>query len=589
MPVLASTRLRLDADLSAGGVDDPRRVGHQRERGKQRRDVDRPVSGRFSMTLSKRRNGRFPSARRVGDLQRQVRASTGMSMPSSGTRQAERRRHPAVRTGGRVESGDLEVLHLDRQAASCGEVDVDVVGGHRREQSVQRFRVERDVDAGEDRAQPSIAASERTIAARRAFIGASIQGVTRGCTRRLRDRRPCVILPRSCRRLPPSCSPPAAVLPPNSAPLPSPAEAEAILAEVRTPGAAAVLVNVWATWCAPCREEFPDLLHVARELAPKGLRLVLVSVDFAGARRRRATFLTSQGVDFPTFVRTGKDEAFVDGLEQPVVRGDPRDVRLRRRRQARPVLGGEGQLPRHQETGARSARNQGETMIRKTLLATALIASFAASAGARRRPLPIGASIPMADVKMKNVDGTEQTLAAVKKPAGTLVVFTCNHCPFAKRWESRIVELGNAYAAKGIGVIAVNANDPKVAEEDVVRRDAAAREGARHAVPLRRRRDIERRARASARRKTPEAFLFDKDGKLVYHGTIDDNGEDASKVEKPYLKDALEAVLAGTGCGREGDEIDRLQDQVPLVMSEPVYGLNPSRFRCLQAWLRLSL
>lgn len=107
----------------------------------------------------------------------------------------------------------------------------------------------------------------------------------------------------------------AAVAPSNLAPLPSPAEAGAILAEVKRPGAAAVLVNVWATWCAPCREEFPDLLHVARELAPKGLRLVLVSVDFAGEEEETRTFLSSQGVDFPTFVRTGKDEAFVDGLD----------------------------------------------------------------------------------------------------------------------------------------------------------------------------------------------------------------------------------------------------------------------------------
>jgi thiol-disulfide isomerase/thioredoxin len=107
----------------------------------------------------------------------------------------------------------------------------------------------------------------------------------------------------------------AAVVPANPAPVPSPAGADTILAEVRRPGAGAVLVNVWATWCSPCREEFPDLLHVARELEPKGLRLVLVSVDFAGAEEATTTFLTSQGVDFPTFVRTGKDETFVNGLE----------------------------------------------------------------------------------------------------------------------------------------------------------------------------------------------------------------------------------------------------------------------------------
>jgi len=99
------------------------------------------------------------------------------------------------------------------------------------------------------------------------------------------------------------------------APMPTPSVAGRVLDEVRKPGAGAVLVNVWASWCAPCREEFPDLLHVARDLAPKGLRLVLVSVDFPGSEEETRKFLTTQGVDFPTFVRTGKDETFVNELE----------------------------------------------------------------------------------------------------------------------------------------------------------------------------------------------------------------------------------------------------------------------------------
>jgi hypothetical protein len=52
-------------------------------------------------------------------------------------------------------------------------------------------------------------------------------------------------------------------------------------------------------------------------------------------------------------------------------------------------------------------------------------------------------------------------------------------------------------------------------------------------------------ARAYAATQTPEAFVFDKDGKLVYHGTIDDNHEEPGKVSKRYLKDALEAVSTG--------------------------------------------
>jgi thiol-disulfide isomerase/thioredoxin len=107
-----------------------------------------------------------------------------------------------------------------------------------------------------------------------------------------------------------------ALVPATVAPAPRPTNAGGVLDEIRKPGASAVLVNVWASWCSPCREEFPDLLHVARELAPKGLRTVLVSVDFPGSEDDTTKFLSSEGVDFPTYIRTGNDEAFVNGLER---------------------------------------------------------------------------------------------------------------------------------------------------------------------------------------------------------------------------------------------------------------------------------
>ncbi len=183
-------------------------------------------------------------------------------------------------------------------------------------------------------------------------------------------------------------------------------------------------------------------------------------------------------------------------------------------------------------------------MTLRTRLAIPVILSLAVSAAAAGGALPIGASMPMKDVKMKNVDGTERTIADVKKPAGTLVVFTCNHCPYAKMWETRIVELGNTYAEKGVGVIAINANDPKVAEDDGfdVMQQRAKDRGMQFPYVVDATSNI---ARAFGATKTPEAFLFDKEGKLVYHGAIDDNGQEPSKVEKEYLKNALDAVLGG--------------------------------------------
>jgi thiol-disulfide isomerase/thioredoxin len=100
------------------------------------------------------------------------------------------------------------------------------------------------------------------------------------------------------------------------APAPLPADSKAVMGEVHRPGASAVVLNVWATWCQPCRQEFPDLIKVARELAPKGLRLVLVSADMSDATNDVKEFLTEQGVDFPTFIQAENDQAFIDGLDR---------------------------------------------------------------------------------------------------------------------------------------------------------------------------------------------------------------------------------------------------------------------------------
>ena len=182
-------------------------------------------------------------------------------------------------------------------------------------------------------------------------------------------------------------------------------------------------------------------------------------------------------------------------------------------------------------------------MIRHALFVAPLVAALAA-APSFADALAIGSPAPMTDAKMKNVDGKDVSIADVRGSAGTLVVFTCNHCPFAKAWESRIVALGNTYRAKGVGVIAVNANDPSVAPEDGydVMKQRAQDKGMQFPYVVDATSNV---ARAFGASRTPEAFLFDKNGKLVYHGAIDDNKEDATKVDNPYLKNALDAVVAG--------------------------------------------
>ena len=158
--------------------------------------------------------------------------------------------------------------------------------------------------------------------------------------------------------------------------------------------------------------------------------------------------------------------------------------------------------------------------------------------------LDLGATAPKADVKMKSVDGKEVSLAEIAGKQGTLVIFTCNHCPWAKAWQDRIAKLGNDYAKRGVGVIAINANDPKANADDGYDGMVARAKALNLQFPY----VVDSRsvvAKAFGAERTPEAFVFDAQGKLVYHGTIDDNAENADQVKQAYLANALEAVATG--------------------------------------------
>jgi peroxiredoxin len=183
--------------------------------------------------------------------------------------------------------------------------------------------------------------------------------------------------------------------------------------------------------------------------------------------------------------------------------------------------------------------------MKTTTLALAFVLLANAAFAQETKPLALGALAPVATSKLKNpADGKTVTIAEAKGTKGTLVVFTANNCPFAKAWEGRIVELANGYSKKGIGVLLINANDPTTAKNDTAELVKARHQERAMQVPY----VIDENqvvARAFGATVTPEAFLFDKAGKLVYHGTVDDNHKEPEKVTKRYLKDALDAVSAG--------------------------------------------
>jgi len=150
----------------------------------------------------------------------------------------------------------------------------------------------------------------------------------------------------------------------------------------------------------------------------------------------------------------------------------------------------------------------------------------------------------VAQVKMLGVDGKEVSLAQLMGEKGLLVIFSCNHCPWVKAWQGRMVALGNEYAKKGVGVVAVNSNDPTAYPEDDLphMKEQAKEHGYQFPYVVDSTSEV---ARAFGATRTPEAFLFDAQGRLVYHGAIDDNAEKPQEVKKTYLADALAALVEG--------------------------------------------
>lgn len=150
--------------------------------------------------------------------------------------------------------------------------------------------------------------------------------------------------------------------------------------------------------------------------------------------------------------------------------------------------------------------------------------------------------------KLKNVDGEHISLfnyAPAEK--GAIVIFTCNHCPYAVAYEDRIIELDKKFRSKGYPVIAVNPNDPELVPEDSFEKMKVRAEEKNFPFPYLFDETQEVYKMYGAKR-TPHVYLLNKeDGNFVvsYIGTIDDNYKDASAVEKKYLQDAIKALLNG--------------------------------------------
>ena len=198
-------------------------------------------------------------------------------------------------------------------------------------------------------------------------------------------------------------------------------------------------------------------------------------------------------------------------------------------------------------------------MTRKaTRIMTAAMLALLVAGGCYAAELAIGDAAPDWS-GIVGTDDKEHSLSDYKDAKLIVLVFTCNHCPVAKAYEDRLVELQKGYKKKGVQVIAVSVNNGAGDKLEPMKKRAAEKEFNFPYIHD----PSQKTGRDYGGKVTPHAFVLDGDRKLAYAGAIDDNNS-PDKVKNHFLRDALDALLSGKevavaetkarGCGIKWDK-----------------------------------
>jgi thiol-disulfide isomerase/thioredoxin len=129
-------------------------------------------------------------------------------------------------------------------------------------------------------------------------------------------------------------------------------------------------------------------------------------------------------------------------------------------------------------------------------------------------------------------------------PGPLVVMFLCNHCPYVKAVEDRLIRLAREYAARGVQYLGICANDAAGYPDDAFDKLAARWRDKGYGFPY-----LHDESQAVALTFgavcTPDIFVYDRSRRLAYRGRIDDSWKDESKVTRRELAAALDALLGG--------------------------------------------
>jgi len=205
--------------------------------------------------------------------------------------------------------------------------------------------------------------------------------------------------------------------------------------------------------------------------------------------------------------------------------------------------------------------------MRKSLLALAALALVVspAFAGKYNKKINIGQKAPeFSGVPAIDAKGGDASvsLGDIKEDV-VVVVFLANHCPYVTAIEDRLIDFAKSYEGKSVRLvgIAVSGKSTRKSDDLEAIRKKAKDKGFNFAYGFDEGQDVGRAYNAT---NTPQFFVLDKDRKIQYQGSYDDSPMDEAKATKSYLKDAVNALLAGkevpvtetqqVGCGISYDK-----------------------------------
>jgi len=151
---------------------------------------------------------------------------------------------------------------------------------------------------------------------------------------------------------------------------------------------------------------------------------------------------------------------------------------------------------------------------------------------------------PYVNFLLPSTDGNDVSLDMASLGEYKLVIFSCNHCPYAQAWEDRIINIQKKYKSNGLSTIMISSNDAEKYPEDnftkMKERHSEKKFNFSYLYD-----ETQEVAKMYGAERTPEVFLFNELGLLKYQGTIDDNYENENNVNKKYLEDSIESIIQG--------------------------------------------